>query len=71
MNKQNTFLSSNTDSGIQFEKAAESHLLVIAFSGGVNRLMMNPYDFMSETGLINYHRIFLQDPFKLWYQKRE
>lgn len=58
----------NGDSGILFEEGVDDSTLVIAFSGGFNLLMMNPYDFMSITNLQQYHRIFFQDKYNLWYQ---
>jgi len=62
-------IDSSIDNGLLFQEGTESpQLLVIAFSGGAKILMIDPDEFMSETGLINYHRISLRDPFRLWYQ---
>lgn len=62
-------IDSSIENGLLFQEGTESpQLLVIAFSGGAKILMIDPDEFMSETGLINYHRISLRDPFRLWYQ---
>lgn len=59
--------SASTNPNVHVGVGEDSRLALVAFTGGANKLFLQPFDFMDLTGTLQYSRILLRDPNLAWF----